>query len=340
FKNNKAKVFLDVKEEAASSFQGVLGLQQDANGKASAVGSLELDLQNLFRSGKQFTFSWERFSEQSQRLNVFYKHPFFLDSKISPSFRFDLLKQDTTFLTRKLGLGIHTYIAPRIELALAYEQNKGTLLSTDLNMLEQSGLAGFTRATYSVQFSQGDLFTLGKLKDGVVWRVLSLAGRKEVDRNLNVPDSYYDSLELSTNFYQFESEIAYQVRMLKRQSFFHHISTGFTQNDQLLRNELYRIGGLTSLRGFNEKSVFARHYLLSRAEFRSFFEEESYAYLFYDQMLYQRGSLKDYPSGIGFGFALATSAGQFSFAIGVGHSKDQSISFSTMKAHIGYISIF
>lgn len=340
FKNKKAKIFLDIKEEDASSFQGVLGLQQNATGKSAAVGSIELDLQNLFRSGKQFTFSWESFAEQSQRLNVFYKHPFFLDSKIAPSFRFDLLKQDTTFLTRRLGVGIHTYIAPRVELSMMYEQNKGTLLSSNLNVLEQSGLAGYTRATYSVQFAQGDVFTLGKLREGIVWRTLMMAGRKDVDRNLNVPDSYYDSLEPRTNFYQFEFEIAYQLKTLKRQAFFHHMSTGITQNDQLLRNELYRIGGLASLRGFNEISIFARHYFLSRAEFRSFFEEESYAYLFYDQMIYQQGSLNDNPYGIGLGFALATSAGQFSFAIGVGNSKNQSISFSTMKVHFGYISRF
>ena len=109
---------------------------------------------------------------------------------------------------------------------------------------------------------------------------------------------------------------------------------------QLLQNELYRLGGLSSLRGFNEKDIFARHYFLSRMEFRSFFEERSYAYVFYDQLIYQRRDLRDYPFGVGLGFALATSAGQFTFALAVGDSNNQSISFSTMKAHFGYVSRF
>jgi len=340
FRNKKAKVFLDIKEEAANTFQGVLGLQQNAAQSTTVVGSIELDIQNLFRSGKQFMFSWERFSEQSQRLNIFYKHPFFLDSRISPSFRFDLLKQDTTFLTRRFGLGVHTYIAPRVELFLEYEQTVGTLLSTDIQFLEGSGLAGFTRPLYSLQLSQGNLINLGRLGEGVVWSTSGAAGRKRVDRNLDVPDTYYDTIQANTNFYQLEGVLAYQLRPFKRQTFFHHISSGVIENDQLLQNELYRVGGLTTLRGFNEKAIFARHYFLSRIEFRSFFEERSYAYVFYDQLFYQKRELRDRPFGVGLGFALATSAGQFTFALAVGDSKNQSISFATMKAHFGYISQF
>lgn len=340
FKNKKAKIFLDIKEEAANSFQGVLGLQQSGSQSTSVVGSIELDIQNLFRSGKQFMFSWERFSEQSQSLNVFYKHPFFLDSKISPSFSFDLLKQDTTFLTRRFGLGVHTYIAPRVEMFLEYEQTKGTLLTTDIQVLEASGLAGFTRTLYSLQLSKGDLMNVRKLTKGVVWSTTASAGNKLVDRSLDVPDTYYDTIQTKTSFYLLEGMLAYQLKALKRQSFFHHISFGTIKNDQLLHNELYRIGGLSTLRGFNEKAIFARNYFLSRMEFRSFFEERSYAYVFYDQLIYQRRDLRDYPFGVGLGFTLATSAGQFTFALAVGDSKSQSISFSTMKAHFGYISRF
>ena len=50
FKDEKAKVVLDIKEEASNSFQGVLGLQQNSNQNSTVVGSINLDIQNLFRS--------------------------------------------------------------------------------------------------------------------------------------------------------------------------------------------------------------------------------------------------------------------------------------------------
>lgn len=340
FKKNKAKVFLDIKESASSSFQGVLGLQQVQAGKTVAVGSIDLDLQNLFRSGKQFKLGWERFSEESQRLNIFYKHPFFLESKLAPSFRFDLLKQDTTFITRKTGLGIHTYISPRSELFAEFERTTGTLLSTDLESISNSGLADFTRNVYGLQLTKGRQASLNSLRNGVVWNTGISAGRKSINKNLNLPDSYYDTIQSETNFYQLEAGLTYQKRVLKRQTLFHRLESGFLQNEELLTNELYRLGGINSIRGFNEKSIFASQYVLSRFEFRSFFENSSYAYVFYDQLVYKNRNISDQPYGLGFGFALATSAGQFSFALGVGDSKTQAISFSTMKVHFGYISKF
>ncbi|MEQ9468835.1 MAG: ShlB/FhaC/HecB family hemolysin secretion/activation protein [Ekhidna sp.] len=340
FSDREATVYLDLAEDASSTFQGVLGLQQAQAGKTTAVGSIELDIQNLFRSGKQLTFSWERFSEESQRLDLFYKHPFFLDSRLAPSFRFDLLKQDTTFLTRRVGMGVHTYIAPRSELFLEYERTVGTLLTTDLETISESGIADFSRNVYQARVTRGVRNSLNQLRQGLVWSTSISAGRKEVDRNLSIPDAYYDTIQAQSNFYRFEADITYQLKALKRQAFFHQVSGGILENDELLRNELYRIGGLSSLRGFNEKSFFARNFLMSRMEFRSFFESRSYAYVFYDQLIYDRENFSDQPFGLGLGFALATSAGQFSFALAMGKSKDQEISFSTMKAHFGYISRF
>lgn len=340
FQNNKAKVYLDIEEHPSNTFQGVIGLQQESRGKTVAVGSIELDIQNLFRSGKQFKFFWERYSGASQRLELYYKHPFFLDSKISPSFHFDLLKQDTTFLTRRTGIGLHTYIAPRSELFMEYEMTKGTLLAAKLENISGTGLADFSRAVYTVKASRGLLSVLSSLREDIFWEASLSAGKKTIERNLSLPDSYYDTLQIVSNFYRIQSQVAYQIKMFKRQSIYHHLSVASLNNDELLTNELYRLGGLASIRGFNEKSIFAKQYLLSRMEFRSFFEERSYAYVFYDQLLYSNQSLSDNSVGLGVGFALATSAGQFSFALAVGESKNQSLSASTMKAHFGYISRF
>ena len=169
FSNNKAKTFLDLREDATSTFQGVVGLQQVQDGKTTAVGALELDIQNLFRSGKQLRFAWERFAEQSQNLEVYYKHPFILGSKISPSFAFEILKQDTTFLSRRSAIGIHTFISSRIELLAEYESTNGTLLTTSIEALRRSGLADFKRRVYGLKLSKGHLSSLGTRAAGTVW---------------------------------------------------------------------------------------------------------------------------------------------------------------------------
>lgn len=338
FKDSKAKVFLDVRETNPSSFQGVLGIQQIQTDQTIAVGNLELNIQNLFRSGKTLRFSWERFSEQSQLLDIQYKHPFFLGSKLAPSFRLNLLRQDTTFLTRSFAVGLHTFISPRVELFGEFERTNGTILSTELTTISQSGLADYRRDVYRLHASKGQLVSLEKFQKGIVWDASIAGGIKTVERNLNIPDSYYDSLEIRTDFFQSTALLAYQLKAFKRQSFYHRLEGGAILNDELLTNELFRVGGLRTLRGFNEKEIFASRYLLSRIEFRSFFEDASYAYVFYDQMVYKRNAILDEPFGLGLGFVLATSAGQFSFAMATGGG--QAINFNGIKAHFGYISTF
>ena len=340
FSANKAKVYLDLEEETTNSFQGILGLQQKPSGGTSVVGSLDLSMQNLFRSGHEFQFYWESFAESSQRLDLFYKHAFLFQAKVSPSFRFGLLKQDTTFLTRTTAIGINTFIASNISMLLEYEGSNGSLISSNAQELQSRNLADFQRNFYKMEVSSGFLETLNSFQQGFVWKFSVGIGKKEIQKNVALPDSYYDTIALKTDFIRFEGRVAYQLKVAKRQSIYHDLSIGILRNQEILTNELYRLGGLSTLRGFNEKNFFASQFALSRLEFRSFFENRSFIYVFYDQLIFERSNYFDYPVGIGLGFALETSSGQFTFALASGNSKNQNISFSDLRAHFGFITKF
>ena len=340
FSQNLATIFLDLEEQTTNSFQGVLGLQQNQNGRSSVVGSLDFAAQNLFNSGHQLEFAWESFSEASQNLDLFYKHAHLLGGKLSPSVRFGLLRQDTTFLTRVTGLGINTFIGANISLMIEYEGSNGSLISSDVENISERNLADYQRNFYQLALSKGYFSSLSSLSQGMVWRASVGGGTKKVERNTALPNSFYDSIALQTNFLRLEGKMAYQVRLGKRKAIFHDLELGLLENQQLLLNELYRVGGLSTLRGFNEKNFFASQFLLSRFEFRSFFENNSFVYAFYDQLLFKRSNRDEYPFGIGLGFALETSTGQFSFALASGNSRTQSLSFSELRAHFGFITKF
>lgn len=340
FSKNKARIYLDLLEKTTNSFQGVLGLQQNQTGGTSLVGSLDLSAQNLFRSGHEFQFNWESFAESSQQLDLFYKHAFLLNAKVSPSFRFGLLKQDTTFLTRTTALGISTYLGSKTTLLVEYEGTTGSLISSNEDQLINRNLADFKRNTYQLAFSSGYVSYLSSFNKGLIWEASIGGGTKEIVKNIALANSYYDTIRLKTNFLRIQSRFAYQIKIGKRQSIFQDIQIGVFNNKELLTNELYRIGGLNTLRGFNEKSIFAGQYSLSRFEFRSFFENSSYVYAFYDQLVFKRTTRFSYPLGIGLGFALETSSGQFSFALASGKSKSQRFSFSELRAHFGFITKF
>ncbi|MEM6641745.1 MAG: hypothetical protein AAF616_02095 [Bacteroidota bacterium] len=340
FAQNRATVYLQVKEKEANRFRGIFGLQQNTEGRSSVVGSLDLSVQNLFRSGHELNLFWERFAGNSQELDLYYKHAFILGSKVSPSVRFSLLKQDSTFLNRTAAIGLSTFISSKITLLLEYESSTATLLQTEVQQVQGENLADYRRDFYHIGLSKGFFEQLDSFNEGLVWRFAAGLGRKRILENASLPDTFYDSLRLNTDFLRLEARAALQKVVRKRLTYFHELRSGIMENAQLLTNELFRVGGLNTLRGFNEKNFFLNRFALSRLELRSFFENSSYAFLFYDQLLANSSGARGAPFGIGGGFALETSSGQFSFALASGSSQAQQLSFNEIRVHFGFITKF
>ena len=339
FQNGKAKLYLEIEEEATNYFQGVLGLQQNGS-NAEAVGSIDLSLQNLFLSGKRFDLQWERFSNNSQELSIYYGHPYFLETKITPFFKFDLLRQDTSFVSRNTVLGIGTYLLDNVEFRFNYKKQVGSLLSTENLAISDLSNADYDTDIYELSLSRGDLTWFDNLTSGIAWNMGIGLGTKTINQNPNVADMFYDTLNLTSDIFRFEMRFTGQKLVKERLAIHQHFWAELIENDEILDNERLRIGGLKSLRGFDEKSFFADRIALSRTEFRSFFEKRSYLFLFLDWLWYRRNNYSDTPFGTGLGFSLATLSGQFSFAMAIGNSRNQELDLANMKAHFGYIARF
>ena len=53
-------------------------------------------------------------------------------------------------------------------------------------------------------------------------------------------------------------------------------SIGAYHNPEAFTNELFRIGGLRSLRGFDEESIFASAFVIGKTELRYLLEQNSF----------------------------------------------------------------
>jgi hemolysin activation/secretion protein len=108
-------------------------------------------------------------------------------------------------------------------------------------------------------------------------------------------------------------------------------------------NELFRFGGLTTQRGFDEEELFASTLTTFSVEYRFLVDRNSHAFLFYDQSIYENNSdgyYKDAPFGVGAGFSFGTNIGVFSISYAVGQQFDNPILFRNGKVHFGYVSYF
>src|SRR5690606_25880770 len=83
------------------------------------------------------------------------------------------------------------------------------------------------------------------------------AGQKTILKNPEVDDAEYESLQLKTDIYNAKLNIGTYIPLGNRSTFLVRARGAYLLNENMFRNEIYRIGGLKTLRGFNEQSIFA-----------------------------------------------------------------------------------
>jgi hemolysin activation/secretion protein len=115
-------------------------------------------------------------------------------------------------------------------------------------------------------------------------------------------------------------------------------------NDDLFLNELYRIGGLKTLRGADEASIYCSSYAIGTIEYRFVFEQNSNFFLFADQGWWENtaadGYINDTPFGFGLGTTFETKAGLFSLTYALGKQFNIPIELASGKVHFGFVSLF
>lgn len=345
FVNEKAIVTLHLKEEKMNTFDGIIGfLQNPGSQRLTITGLVDLALYNLFGTAKELQVSWQQQRELSQTLDMNYLHPRILGSDLSFSMSYGQLKQDTTFINRDLTIGLEAQVKGFV-VATSYQRNAGRLLSLSTQEQFTSEIADFNIDFYNLAVGYKGKNSIRQL-EFPSWgmEVNAAIGDKRILQNPLVDPELYDTLALASAQYRLGFEGRLSIPFRKKFSVNSRIRARGVYNNQLFVNDLFRLGGLNSLRGFNELEIFANQYVLSNLEIRWQWQEESYFFFFYDQAAYSftrpDASFSDQPLGLGAGLSLRTDAGLFSLVYALGSDKNQPINLSQAKIHFGFSSRF
>jgi len=122
------------------------------------------------------------------------------------------------------------------------------------------------------------------------------------------------------------------------------LQAGWINGKKLFLNELFQLGGIKTLRGFDEESFYASEYAIATVEYRYLIGGTSYLFSFLDAAHIGRksiqGNLQGKYAGVGVGLALETKSGLFSLAYAAGKNKDLPFNFRESKIHFGFVSLF
>ena len=109
-------------------------------------------------------------------------------------------------------------------------------------------------------------------------------------------------------------------------------------------NELFRFGGILTLRGFDEQSLLLSNYQIGTAEIRLLSGQQSYFLTFADfgriQSLATQNAFENSVLGLGVGGAFSTPAGLLNLTYALGQRDNAGFQFNQAKVHIGLINSF
>jgi len=347
FDNGKARVYTYLEKEKANQFDGIIGFQSNQdNGKLELTGEVKLALENTFSAGESIRFNWQKYEESSQELSLGIVYPYLFASVLGVDFGLDIQKKDSAYISTAIDIGLRFSQSGKNFNKLFFKRNSSSLLSTNhlagVSVLPDYADVKSNLYGYAYHFENLD-YSFNPRK-GWDLNFSLAAGTHKTIKNSNIAEELYDDLNLSGNLFEAEWMFEYNIPVKEKISIRLRNSGGIRDSKNLFQNDLFKLGGMSTLRGFNEDSFRASRYSVMTAELRFIPQPNSSIYLFWDGGYYSNNYLvnrnEDYPWGIGFGFNFATKTGIFTLNYALGKQKNNSVDLQAAKIHFGFVSRF
>ena len=347
FQNMEATLHLPLNDRKINAVDGIIGLLPNGlrDSKLLVTGRFDLALYNVGGWGRNYSVNWQRLSGHSQSLDIAAMEPMLLGSRLDLGLTYSLLKEDSTFLNRDLRVDLGYRTGPSTYLSFFSRRQSGNLLTVaqGVNPAKLPDIGDFKFNNYGLNMRLGNLDDVVWPRRGWLADVEVGMGNKRLLRNISLPDLVYHNTRLKS--FQYYLNLASECHIFVNESFgaFIRGSAGEVENENLLLNDLYRLGGLKSIRGFNENFFFANRYVYVNFEPRYYFDDYSYFLLFLDmgRIWNEVGTRsQDWPRSSGMGARLDTEGGIFNFIVAWGRSNGQAVGLTTPNIHFGYTGKF
>lgn len=327
-------------EEAPGAFDLVLGYlpPEGGTGRGSLVGNGHLLFRNLFGGGRQFSLQLNRLPGQVSSVDVRTSDPYLLGLPVSVEGRFEGIQQDSTY--GKQGYG----------LEVGYRLRGGLhLFGTVGREVTRPGQGGFRLVNGRQRVARATAFFAG-----IGVRI------QRVDRRINPRRGFF----LDTNFEQGRKErlarrataegdttnertLLRQERLRARgRAFLPTFSRQvlvlggdvlFLRSNEFDASDLFRFGGATSLRGYDEEQFLVPFATRMLVEYRYQLDRTSYGFVFFDLGYVERSRtinfdpVRGFFPGYGLGFQVGTGIGLINLSLAANTEEPTGV-----RAHLGF----
>lgn len=349
FKDGEADIYMYLDKKRASQFDGILGVLPSSEnpGKVLVTGEISLKLLSAFKRGELIGLKWQSLQPRTQNLNIQFTYPFLFNTGFGFDGSFQLYKRDSLYLNLQGVVGVQYHLIGNDHIKVFAD-----IRST--NVLATSTLTSTTTLNPDNVDSRTQLYGFGYKMQRLDYRLNprkgfdlyaeASAGVKKILPDATVEISRYDGLKLSSFQLNAVLQASYFVPIPNRSTIKIGLNGGYMRSENLFESEAFRIGGLKTLRGFDEESIYATMFSIGTIEYRFLLDQNSYIFAFFDGAYYENRAtnkrITDRPFGFGLGISFFTKIGVFSLNYALGKQFKNPIDFRAGKIHFGIVSYF
>ena len=323
FTQDSTFIYLYLKKKQNNSFDANVNFASNENGGLLFNGNINLTLKNTLNKGEQLELFWNSVNNERQEFKVSTHTPYIFNSRINPQLAFSIYKQDSTFTNIKLTSKVLYEINNKIKFGFTYNTDTSKKLKNTITSNISSFRNYFLGLNFQYKSPNNDFFHNNKF-----FIELSPSFGK---RSINTKN---------TNQLKLETTISYLFEINNKSSLFIKNKTGILNSENLINNELFRIGGANSIRGYNEQSIFTENYSFFNFEYRYLTSENSYLYTISDFGRIKANSTKKDLLGLGIGYLFTTNNSQINLSSVVSKTNNQNIDFKDIKLLIKWVNFF
>ena len=330
FSKDSTTLYIYLQKSQSNTFDGFLGFStNEETNKLDFNGYLNLELNNNFNYGESFRLMYKSDESEQKNFEVNLNLPYIFSSPIGTELSLNILKRDSTFTTVNQKASVFYQINPKNRIYVGIESvESNNLLDVEINSL--SLVSDYKSNLYNIKYTYNNrqnFKTIFQLKSS--FNLEYGLGERQTKNNKE-----------KQNRINLDAFHVFQLN--NKNSFYTRITGSLINSSSYLDNELFRFGGINSIRGFQENSIAANQYIVLNTEYRYQLSKSIYAHSIIDFANFENRIIetKENLYGFGVGFGILTKAGLLRFNFANGKTEEQSFKFSNSKIHLSLVSIF
>ncbi|MEZ4793578.1 MAG: hypothetical protein R2783_08990 [Gelidibacter sp.] len=327
FTKDSTLLYIYVEKQKGNAFDGFLGFgTNEETQKIDFNGYMNLNLTNNLNYGESFRLLYKSDQSEQKTFDVKARLPYLFGSALGMEVGLNIFKKDSTFVT----------VAQTAKIE--YQINPKNLVSAGINSITSTNLLDNTSLfvdDYKSVFYTLDYSHTKRQRYDVLFPInfqfdITTGFGKRTLEGTKTPQSKFGLNTLKI------------FNLNDRNSLFIRLNSAFLISDNHYENELFRFGGINSIRGFEENSLNANLFSVINTEYRYKVSNGLYIHSILDGAYFENElvGVKGKLYGFGFGFGLLTKAGLFKFNYSNGKTENQSFKLSDSKIHLSLTANF